>query len=155
MARCSRDGPVGVRDGPSIGQALARGATGRCPLCGSRGIFTPSRLELREGCRTCGLHFEREDGYWIGAVYVVMALVLAVFVLVTAGSIAVFWPDVPWTGVTIAAIIANGVVAVGAHGWAKSMWLGVSWAFAPADVAEQADILTRRAAMERDRGDSE
>lgn len=136
------------RGGPSIGTAIGRGLVGRCPLCGGRGIFTSSRLDLREDCPNCGLHFEREEGFWLGSMVVIMALVLVVFAIVTVGGIALFWPDVPWTGVMVAGVAANIAVPVLLYGWAKSVWQGLAWGFSPPDVAEEADQVARRAMLE-------
>jgi uncharacterized protein (DUF983 family) len=43
-------------------RALARS----CPYCGSGNIFS-GYLSLREWCPRCGVRFEREDGYFLGA----------------------------------------------------------------------------------------
>lgn len=135
------------RTGPSLGTVVGRGFRGRCPSCGSRGIFK-GVSDLKEDCPTCGLHFEREDGYWLGSMIVIMAMVLITFAVVTAGGIALFWPDVPWTGVTIAGVAANIAVPILGYGYAKSVWQGLSWGFSPPTMAEAADAFNRRAAQE-------
>jgi uncharacterized protein (DUF983 family) len=45
---------------------LVRALTRRCPYCGGGGIFQ-GWFGLRERCPTCGVRFEREDGYFLGA----------------------------------------------------------------------------------------
>lgn len=117
-------------------------------MCARRGIFTPSRLDLVEECPHCGLVFEREAGFWVGSLIVIMALVLAVFTVVVLGGILVFWPDVPWTSVLIASIVANAVVPICLYGWAKSVWLSLSWGYSPPDDRERGEILAWRAAAE-------
>lgn len=131
----------------SIPTVVGRGLRGRCPNCGSGGIFK-GVSDIVEDCPTCGLHFEREEGYWLGSMIVIMGMVLVVFGVVTVGGIALFWPDVPWTWVTVAGIAANIVVPIVGYGWAKSVWMGLDRAFSPPDVSEQADAMTRRAAQE-------
>lgn len=132
------------RSGPQLGEVLWRGVSGRCPACGSRGIFK-GVTDLKEDCPTCGLHFEREDGFWLGSMVVIMALVLTVFAVVTAGGIVLFWPEVPWTAVTIAGVVANIAVPILGYGWAKSVWLGLSWGFSPPTMSEAADAMNRMA----------
>lgn len=134
-----------ARSGPTLGTVVGRGLTGRCPGCGSRGIFK-GVTDLKEDCPTCGLHFEREDGYWLGSMIVIMGMVLGTFGVVTVGGIALFWPDVPWTAVTIAGIAANVLVPTLGYGYAKSVWQGLSWGFSPPTTAEAAEAFTRRAA---------
>src|SRR5437588_12193016 len=55
-----------------IPRALAllwRGACLRCPRCGARSLFR-TWCALHERCAVCGLRFEREQGYFLGAIYI-------------------------------------------------------------------------------------
>jgi uncharacterized protein (DUF983 family) len=45
---------------------LLRALRRRCPYCGASGIFR-DYFSLREECPRCGVHFEREEGYFLGA----------------------------------------------------------------------------------------
>lgn len=112
----------------SRGQAVRRGLAGRCPRCGSRGIFG-GFADLQDACPTCGLTFEREEGYWVGAMIVIFALVEVVFGLMLVGGILLTWPDVPWTTLLIAGLVLNGVVPFVGYGWAKAIWLGLDRGF--------------------------
>ena len=77
---------------------LAAVAAGRCPRCGGARIFR-GRLAMHATCPACGLRFEREPGYFTGAMYVsyILALpvlgicVLAVYLLAPSLS---FWASV-------------------------------------------------------------
>ena len=70
----------------------------RCPRCGQAPIFVRG-YQMRPGCPRCGLRFEREPGYFTGAMYVsyILALpvlgicVLAVYLLAPSLS---FWASV-------------------------------------------------------------
>jgi uncharacterized protein (DUF983 family) len=60
-----------VTDLPASGLArlrrlLARAFTLRCPYCGGRRIFA-GWMTLKADCPTCSVHYEREDGYFLGA----------------------------------------------------------------------------------------
>ncbi|MBA3449663.1 MAG: DUF983 domain-containing protein [Chloroflexia bacterium] len=63
-----------------------RALTRRCPYCGHTGIYD-GYLALRESCPACGVRFEREEGYFLGAyalnliVAEFLGLGLAVFLL--------------------------------------------------------------------------
>jgi uncharacterized protein (DUF983 family) len=51
---------------------------GQCPHCGARGIFSGLN-DLKDHCPTCRFSFVREEGYWLGAMIVIMALVIIIF----------------------------------------------------------------------------
>lgn len=44
---------------------MRRAITRRCPYCGGPDVFD-GYLSLREQCPTCGVTFEREEGYFLG-----------------------------------------------------------------------------------------
>ncbi|MBI2555767.1 MAG: hypothetical protein HYV92_15375 [Candidatus Rokubacteria bacterium] len=52
-----------------IAQSLLRGIRLRCPRCGHAPIFR-GWFVLLARCPLCGLAFEREPGYFVGAMYV-------------------------------------------------------------------------------------
>lgn len=124
--------------------AIGRGLVGACPRCGGRGIFA-SMVDLREHCPTCGMHFERESGYWLGAMAVITGVFMLVFAVVSVGGILLFWPDVPWVGLTVAGLVVNGAIPVLGYGWAKTAWMGIEQGFHPPSAAEEADAITRLA----------
>ena len=123
---------------PSRAAVLGRGLRGACPHCGGRGVFR-SVTELREACPGCGLSFVREEGYWVGAMTVIMAIVLVAFGVFFVGGMLLTWPDVPWTGLLIGGILINAVVPFALYGWSKTIWLGLDFAFNPAHAAEFVD----------------
>src|SRR5688572_4942778 len=59
---------------PAPGFSLKAMLLGRCPRCRQGRIFPPfwslRLLSMNPGCEVCGLHFERESGYFVGAMYV-------------------------------------------------------------------------------------
>ena len=120
---------------PSRVVALGRGLAGRCPSCGGRGIFAGLN-DLVEACPTCRFSFVREEGYWVGAMIVIMALVLIFFGIWTVGGILVTWPDVPWTPLLVGGIVLNLVVPLALYGWSKTIWVGLDLAFNPARAEE-------------------
>jgi uncharacterized protein (DUF983 family) len=74
---------------------LARAALLRCPACG-RPTFAKGLLSTHKACRVCGLLFEHDDGFFLGAVvvgYMITFLIgiLPSVVLVATGR---------WSGVT-------------------------------------------------------
>jgi len=87
----------------------------KCPNCGKAKVFYPNKVpffgipKMRETCEACGYRFDREPGYFLGAMYVsyglavfegIVAFVLAKFLvyglsalslaLITVGAIMFF-----------------------------------------------------------------
>lgn len=67
----------------SLRARLAAVAAGRCPRCRGGRIFR-GRLSMNPTCPACGLRFEREPGYFTGAMYVSYVLALPVIALCVA-----------------------------------------------------------------------
>jgi uncharacterized protein (DUF983 family) len=116
--------------------ALGRGLVLRCPVCGSGGLFA-SYFTLRDRCPSCDLEFEREDGYWLGAMIIAIALVMGVFGVVFVGGMLLTWPDVPWTGLLIGTVVLNAVVPVVAYPWCKTAWMGLHHAIVTSNRDER------------------
>ena len=63
----------------------------KCPRCRAGQIFR-GHITMNDDCPVCGLHFEREQGYFLGAMYLSYALsvpilgllMLAVYLIVPA-----------------------------------------------------------------------
>lgn len=123
--------------------ALRWGAARRCPRCGSGGIFA-SYFTLRDHCPACGFDFEREEGYWVGALIVNIAVTEALFGLGFLAALLVTWPDVPWTGLLVLAIAVNALVPVLFYPLSKTIWLGLDLAFNPPTASEEGDAARRR-----------
>ena len=114
---------------------LLRGIAGRCPHCGSRGVFAGLN-DLKDACPTCRFSFVREEGYWLGAMIVIMALVIIIFGTWTVGGLLLTWPDVPWRLLTGVGIALNIVVPFTLYGWSKTIWVGLDMTFNPATAEE-------------------
>jgi uncharacterized protein (DUF983 family) len=58
---------------PGLVAVLGRALRLRCPRCGQTPLFT-GWFAMRDACPACGLRYEREQGYFVGAIYVNYAL---------------------------------------------------------------------------------
>jgi uncharacterized protein (DUF983 family) len=58
---------------------LGRGLRLKCPRCGVGSLYARP-FRMRAKCRDCGLTFEREQGYFVGAIYLNYAATIAVAV---------------------------------------------------------------------------
>jgi uncharacterized protein (DUF983 family) len=107
---------------------LKRGLRQRCPVCGRGKIFS-SWIKTYERCSVCNFAFEREPGYYSGA----MAVNLVVSELLIA-AIAV--PLAASQSVSVTTLIALGVtlpflLPVLFYRPTKSLWMSVDHFFHP------------------------
>jgi uncharacterized protein (DUF983 family) len=63
----------------SIFTMLGHGLRLRCPRCGIGRLYGKP-FRMNENCAHCGLKFEREQGYFIGAIYINYAATIAIAV---------------------------------------------------------------------------
>lgn len=61
-------------------QSLLNGIRLRCPNCPDQPLFR-SFFGMNPACPDCGYVYEREDGYYIGAIYINMVVTLSIIVI--------------------------------------------------------------------------
>lgn len=126
---------------------LARGARRRCPLCGAGGLFS-GWFTLVERCPSCAHCFEREEGYWLGAMVWNLAVTEAAFGVLFVGGMVLTSPEVPWTGLLVAALVVNAVVPVVFYPWSKTLWMATELCLHRPEPSEEADAAAARQARE-------
>jgi uncharacterized protein (DUF983 family) len=52
-----------------VQQIIVRGLSLRCPRCGAAPLFK-GLFAMYQECLSCDLRFEREQGYFVGAIYI-------------------------------------------------------------------------------------
>jgi uncharacterized protein (DUF983 family) len=76
----------------------------RCPRCGREPIFrTPLRMHDR--CPLCDLHYEREPGYFVGAMYFSYFLTCIVLAAVFWSAYALLEWSVWWAAALAVAVL--------------------------------------------------
>jgi uncharacterized protein (DUF983 family) len=125
-------GPAGasVAPMPSTGTLLARGLGRRCPRCGSGRLFT-RWFRLAQRCPRCRLEFEHEEGYWVGAMIVNIAVAELAFGVTFAAGLLITWPDVPWGLLTIVCVAVNAAVPLLFYPWSKTIWMAIDGVMNP------------------------
>lgn len=132
-----------IADGATFGRALSRGLRRRCPRCGSRGTFE-SYFKLRERCPACGYQFERESGYWVGAITINMVVAEATFFGVFLAVVLLTMPGVDWGPLLLVAFGTNAVVPVLFYPFSKTVWMAVDLYFHPYKKEEEEIDLRER-----------
>jgi uncharacterized protein (DUF983 family) len=104
-----------------------------CPRCRRGRIFVKSILfgwpRMHERCSSCGLKFEREPGYFLGAMYLSYGLALIVIVAIAA----ILWAATHWSleKVTIWAILLFLPMAPVLTLFSRVLWIYLDQAIDP------------------------
>jgi len=96
----------------------------RCPNCGQRGVFQ-SWGTMVDRCPSCDHKYEREEGYWLGAVLINTAITIVLFAVAMVVWAIVAWPDPPWTAMTATGIVINLLVPLLFYPMSKTLWVAV------------------------------
>jgi uncharacterized protein (DUF983 family) len=111
---------------PGLGRLLVRGLTRHCPRCGSGHLFR-HYFTMVPDCPRCGLHFEREPGYWTGALAINIAVIFAIFAVAFVAILAFTVPDVP-VGPTLAVLVPVMVLGpILFYPFSKTLWMAVDY----------------------------
>ena len=113
---------------PARGLMLWRGLTRRCPRCGGGNLFQ-RWFRMVPDCPRCALHFEREPGYWVGAVAINTMVIGMLFTIVTVTVSAATIPDIPWVTLLMAEIPLMAIGPGAFYPFSKTLWVAVDRAF--------------------------
>lgn len=120
-------------------KTLWRGATLACGVCGRRGLFR-RYVYLVDDCPRCELHFEREEGSFVGAVGINTILTFGILLIGMVSFFIVTYPDVPagpWVFLVALAFIPIPVLL---YPISKTLWLAIELVMRP---PEEGEVLPR------------
>ena len=84
---------------------------------------------MTKTCGGCGLLFEREAGYWVGAMTMNTSAVVAIFLATFALGAVLWWPDVPWGSLLAVTIGINLIFPFVFYPFAKTIWVALDLSF--------------------------
>jgi uncharacterized protein (DUF983 family) len=131
------------------GRILLRGLRLRCPRCGAGGVFE-SRWRMRPACRSCKLGFEREPGYFVGAIYLNYAATVAV---VVPGFFLLEWlfaPSLAFQLTLWGAVAASMPILF--FRLSKGLWLSVGYLLDPEEERDPESASRAQSGMEEKKG---
>jgi uncharacterized protein (DUF983 family) len=108
----------------------------RCPNCGARSLFR-RLLGMNERCFRCGLLFEREEGFFLGAMvfnYTLTALIAGVVPCVILLAGLAYAPLSQQIELFAAAVAAGATLPFLLYRPSKSLWLMTYYAVLPGDL---------------------
>jgi uncharacterized protein (DUF983 family) len=122
-----------------IGRVLARAVLLRCPRCGRTPLYA-GWFRMHEQCAACGFRYEREQGYFVGAIYINYAA--TVFVAVGAVLLLDTLVGLSLTRQLVLGIGLCALVPLLFFRYSRSLWLSIDYLVTTAD--ERRERLRRR-----------
>jgi uncharacterized protein (DUF983 family) len=127
---------------------LRRGLLKRCAICGARGLFH-GWFRMRSHCPRCGTKFEREAGFFVGALFVNFGLTEVVMFAWLAGSTLATLPSPDVRLLVGGSVAVCLVLPVLLYPFSKTVWFAIHLAMQPLDPDEEAEaaatLFERRA----------
>jgi uncharacterized protein (DUF983 family) len=113
-----------VSDAPTTRPARSRWRAireQRCPRCLEGEVFTGA-VSMRERCPVCGHRFQREPGYFLGAMYISYPLAV---VFIGAFLLLIHWlrPDWPWETDLALAVLPLLLLAPAIFRYSRILWM--------------------------------
>lgn len=110
---------------------LWRGLILRCPRCGQGKLFRHG-YAMYPKCAVCGWVFEREEGYWTGAMAVNLIVAeLIVLVAIIPVCIWVLANSIPIVPVIILGMAGSAVLPLLFYRHSKSLWMSIDFLLHP------------------------
>jgi uncharacterized protein (DUF983 family) len=107
--------------GPALKTLVGALARGRCPRCLEGRVFR-GRVTMNERCPVCGLVFEREEGFFVGAMYVSYPLSIPILALMgLAWRLLV--PSLAWHWVILLAGLSYVPLVPAVFRYSRLLWL--------------------------------
>lgn len=120
-----------------LGRALAK----HCPLCGSGRLFT-RWFRMKERCPGCGYLFEREEGFFLGAYVINLAIAQGLVILLAVVPLIVRLASDPDASI-VPFVVGGGVGAVVGpalfYPWSKTVWTAFDLILRPVAAREPTD----------------
>ena len=106
----------------------------RCPRCRQGKLFT-GLLDMPERCPVCGLVYEREHGYFVGAMAISYGLAVALVGLLFFAVLAITHWSLEW--VLLAASVAFLPLAPLCLRYSRAMWIYLDRRIDPHDAQDR------------------
>jgi uncharacterized protein (DUF983 family) len=108
---------------------LAALLRGRCPRCRDGKVFRGS-VSMYPTCPHCGLRFEREQGYFVGAMYISYFAAVVVLTLLF-WAVSLFEPSLSFEAALVAATVLFLPFVPAVFRYSRLLWMYVDRAIDP------------------------
>jgi uncharacterized protein (DUF983 family) len=120
---------------PGPTRMFLRGLVKHCPRCGSGKLFT-GWLTMKPRCPRCGMCFEREEGFFLGAFvmnFAVMLLAVAGFIAI---GVAVTLPDPDPVKLALIGAVVGVLVPILFYPMSRTSWSAIDLMMKPLEPQE-------------------
>jgi uncharacterized protein (DUF983 family) len=131
---------------PSPGRMLRRAAMKHCPACGAGRLFS-GWFRMADRCPGCGYQFAREEGFFLGAYVMNLAIAQGlVMVLAVIPTIVMLNanPDASLVPIFVAGLLGAALAPPFFYPWSKALWVAIELSLRPIDEAEPSDVRLDR-----------
>jgi uncharacterized protein (DUF983 family) len=121
----------------SWGVMLRRGFMKHCPRCGAGHLYR-GWFRMEERCPRCGMAFEREEGFFVGAYLINFAIVeIALFVVLMALIVVLSQdPDASLRVPIVLGVTLAVVLPLVTYPWSRTIWSAIVLAMNPLELEE-------------------
>jgi uncharacterized protein (DUF983 family) len=128
---------------PTVGTRLWRGLRKRCAVCGGGRVFE-SWFRMKSHCPTCATRFEREAGFFGGALFVNFAFTeIVMFAFLAIATVATL-PHPNGRLLILGSVGICVVLPILLYPFSKTTWFAIHLAMEPLDPVEEAEAAATR-----------
>lgn len=120
-----------------VGKILRRGLRLKCPACGETALYQ-STFKMRERCAHCQLIYEREQGYFMGAIYLNVIVTEMLILGIYLGSL--IFTDGASDRVYLLMFVLAIVLPLLFYRFSRSLWLSLDQIISPTRPAAKEKI---------------
>ena len=120
---------------------LARGLLKRCPICGTGSLFT-RWFRMKERCPGCQYLFEREEGFFLGAYVINLAIAQGLVILLAIVPLIIRMasdPDASIMPFVLGGLVGAVIAPMFFYPWSKTIWTAFDLMLRPQAAAEPTD----------------
>ena len=125
----------------SKGQIFAKGLRLRCPRCGEGRMFT-GMFKMRSECGSCSFKFEREAGYFVGAMYINYGM--TVFIAFAGYFASDYFTSISFLPNFILWIAICALFPIFFFRYSRSLWLSLDYIFNPSEPSDSQQKGTKQ-----------
>ena len=129
------------RPTPTRMRMLGRGLLKRCAICGGGKLFT-RWFRMKERCPTCGYLFEREEGFFLGAYVINLAVAQGMVILLAVAPLIVRLssdPDASFAPFLVGGALGAVLGPMLFYPWSKTIWTAFDLIHRPVHMTQPAD----------------